>query len=116
MQKPEITILPAQRGWFVCSPIVGNDGRVNDLLHEEVVAWQIETVSYDGDEKKSAADPIIAGDFLPKAYVIKHPDGRYSEGCDSHSMSKPEAMDLLQSVADIWPNKSALKKPRGQQQ
>ena len=85
MLRPPLAIIPAQPGYFVCTPIYGDDSeRVERLDLAAVIAWATEWEARDKDEPNGegflGVTPITPDgppELHPTLWAVKTPEGRF---------------------------------------
>lgn len=84
-ERQQDVFIPAGQRWKVCFPVAGDNGEVDSVWHESIIAWQIcpGEPREDGEPLEARLYPItVAGTFgitrhLPSEVAILQPSGRY---------------------------------------
>lgn len=68
--------IPAQDGWFIAEPCYEAEGMVSEIDLSPVIAWIVESVTYESGRIYSYAHPVGV-ESVNEYYCLKRPDGRF---------------------------------------
>jgi hypothetical protein len=97
---PLITIIPAQAGWATVEAFFDDDGRVDELYLQPILAWRVEThvTNKNGAELFESTTPICV-EILSRAALgcIKTPAGHFIFVEDCSFPTEQQAIDYFQT-------------------
>ena len=78
--KTHHTTIPAEHGWYRCSPIFEGD-EVVDIYHSPVIAWVVTVEELDGGECMLQTHAVVADEIVLTGApeYLRRPNGSYVE-------------------------------------